>query len=209
VNIQMYAYNSFCRFLGFLEDKWLIISHFDLKIAFAIKSHLTPKERVTLYDLSINSKFILEIGSYIGASACCFGASRKKSGEGKVFCIDTWNNNAMTEGNRDTYDEFITNTAPFSKFIIPVRGLSTDVTERVTEQVDHLDLLFIDGDHSYSGVKADWETYKHFLRSGSIVVFHDSGWSDGVRRVIAEEVKPLVCRSDCLPNMWWGVIKQP
>ena len=38
---------------------------------------------------------------------------------------------------------------------------------------EKLDLLFIDGDHSYEGVKADWEMYREFVRPGGIVAFHD------------------------------------
>lgn len=36
-----------------------------------------------------------------------------------------------------------------------------------------LDFLFIDGDHSYDGVKADYEMYAPFVRPGGIVAFHD------------------------------------
>lgn len=36
-----------------------------------------------------------------------------------------------------------------------------------------LDLLFIDGDHSYAGVQADWELYGGYVRSGGAVAFHD------------------------------------
>jgi len=36
-----------------------------------------------------------------------------------------------------------------------------------------VDFLFIDGDHTYSGVKKDWDMYRKFLRPGSIVAFHD------------------------------------
>lgn len=36
-----------------------------------------------------------------------------------------------------------------------------------------LDFLFIDGDHSYSGVKKDWEDYSPFVKKGGIVVLHD------------------------------------
>lgn len=36
-----------------------------------------------------------------------------------------------------------------------------------------LDILFIDGDHTYEGVKEDWETYSPFVREDGIVVFHD------------------------------------
>lgn len=36
-----------------------------------------------------------------------------------------------------------------------------------------LDLLFIDGDHSYEGVKQDFLKYRHLVRDGGIIVFHD------------------------------------
>ena len=36
-----------------------------------------------------------------------------------------------------------------------------------------LDFLFIDGDHSYQGVKQDFEDYKEFVRPGGIIAFHD------------------------------------
>jgi predicted O-methyltransferase YrrM len=36
-----------------------------------------------------------------------------------------------------------------------------------------IDVLFIDGDHSYEGVRADFEMYAPLVRSGGIVTFHD------------------------------------
>lgn len=36
-----------------------------------------------------------------------------------------------------------------------------------------LDFLFIDGDHSYEGVKADFEDYRGFVRPGGLIAFHD------------------------------------
>jgi predicted O-methyltransferase YrrM len=36
-----------------------------------------------------------------------------------------------------------------------------------------LDFLFIDGDHSYEGVKLDFEDYKGFVRPGGLIAFHD------------------------------------
>jgi len=37
----------------------------------------------------------------------------------------------------------------------------------------HLDLLFIDGDHAYAGVSADFFAYRHLVRDGGIIAFHD------------------------------------
>jgi predicted O-methyltransferase YrrM len=36
-----------------------------------------------------------------------------------------------------------------------------------------IDLLFIDGDHSYEGVKLDFEMYGPLVRKGGIIAFHD------------------------------------
>lgn len=36
-----------------------------------------------------------------------------------------------------------------------------------------VDMLFIDGDHSYEGLKADFENYKGIVRKGGIIVIHD------------------------------------
>ena len=38
---------------------------------------------------------------------------------------------------------------------------------------DQLDLLFIDGDHSYEGVKKDFKMYSPLVRKGGIIAFHD------------------------------------
>lgn len=36
-----------------------------------------------------------------------------------------------------------------------------------------LDLLFLDGDHSYDGVKQDYEMYRGLVRRGGVIAFHD------------------------------------
>lgn len=36
-----------------------------------------------------------------------------------------------------------------------------------------IDLLFIDGDHSYEGVKRDFDSYSGLVRKGGMVAFHD------------------------------------
>ena len=188
--------------------KYKVLSRYpQLKTALSIESHVTPEERFELFRLSKNKNRILEIGSYLGCSAACFGAMMFRQGKGKVFCIDTWKNDAMTEGAKDTYKEFMENTKEFSQFIVQVRGFSTDVVSDIRKQTPELDLLFIDGDHSYEGAKNDWDAYKNFLRPGAVVVFHDYGWAEGVKRVIEENVKPLTSGYNSLPNMWWGTIR--
>jgi predicted O-methyltransferase YrrM len=38
---------------------------------------------------------------------------------------------------------------------------------------EQLDLLFIDGDHTYAGVKRDFEMYSPLVAKGGVVAFHD------------------------------------
>lgn len=58
-----------------------------------------------------------------------------------------------------------------------VRADSAERTtvERVAEILDGrpLDLLFIDGDHSYEGVRADWEGYSPMVGPGGVAILHD------------------------------------
>lgn len=59
-----------------------------------------------------------------------------------------------------------------------IRGNSHDpaIQQKVGARVGNgrkLDLLFIDGDHSYEGVKADFESYRSLVRPGGIIAFHD------------------------------------
>jgi predicted O-methyltransferase YrrM len=36
-----------------------------------------------------------------------------------------------------------------------------------------VDFLFIDGDHTYEGVRADFEMYSVLVRPGGMLIFHD------------------------------------
>lgn len=38
---------------------------------------------------------------------------------------------------------------------------------------ERVDFLFIDGDHTYEGVKQDYNSYKQFVREGGYISFHD------------------------------------
>ena len=52
---------------------------------------------------------------------------------------------------------------------------SAAVREQLERALDgrKIDYLFIDGDHTYDGVKQDFEMYKQFLSDDAFVAFHD------------------------------------
>ena len=181
--------------------------HTNLKVANTTFTHLTSAEKRKLIELAskFRSGYAVEIGSFIGASACFISAGLSE--ESKLICIDTWENDAMSEGKRNTKDEFDYNTQQFQEKIIKIQGYSIEVKEQILAITNKLDLLFIDGDHSYEGCKADWDLYIDMVKSGGCVIFHDSGWAEGVQRVIEEDAKPIMADYDSLPNMFWGYIK--
>ena len=61
--------------------------------------------------------------------------------------------------------------------LVCVNGDSSDtsVVAQVRDVLDgrSIDLLFIDGDHSYEGVKGDFERYAPMVSPGGAVLFHD------------------------------------
>ncbi|MFB1490578.1 MULTISPECIES: class I SAM-dependent methyltransferase [unclassified Thiocapsa] len=177
---------------------------------FRIPSHLTLAERAVLYRLAegVPHRPVLEIGSYLGASAYFLAAARDRAEYGgRVICIDTWQNDAMTEGARDTFAQFLANTRAFTGRITPLRGFSHEVVKAARALApEGIGMLFIDGDHSWESVRRDWDCYRHLLGPGAVVALHDIGWAEGVQRVVREEVEPLVDESGALPNLWWGTM---
>ena len=52
-----------------------------------------------------------------------------------------------------------------------------------------IDLLFIDGDHSYEGVKLDFELYSKLLTERGVVLIHDTDKSYSDELIITEDAK--------------------
>ena len=56
-----------------------------------------------------------------------------------------------------------------------------------------VDFLFIDGDHTYEGVKQDFEMYRPLVRPGGMIGFHD--------------IVPHSAESGCEVNRFWNEIR--
>lgn len=149
-----------------------------------IHTHMTVRELNTLYDLATGlgkSAKALEIGSYIGASSCYLAAALSIQG-GHLFCVDTWENQTMPEGERNTYNEFVNNTSGVSNYITPIKKNSKDLID--SDVSVPINLVFIDGDHSYLGVKNDYEKVYSWIIGGGILAFHDCMYFQGVSKII-------------------------
>jgi hypothetical protein len=88
--------------------------------------------------------------------------------------------------------------APFSDRCRIVKGFSVDVAATVRD--GSLDFVFLDGDHSEAGVRADIAAWLPKIRCGGALLGHDAAWP-GVRAAIDD-----LCPGYWIgPNDVWGV----
>jgi len=50
---------------------------------------------------------------------------------------------------------------------------TTEMRQKVSSYCNTFDLIFIDGDHQYDGVKKDFENYRTLLSERGVIMFHD------------------------------------
>jgi predicted O-methyltransferase YrrM len=131
-----------------------------------------------LYGLvrSMKPEVCVEIGSALGKSACYIGMALKDNGRGMLYAIDP---HEPTDWN----DREAVNSIEIFRGNISALGLSQQVTVMRSYSQDAargwnrpIDLIFIDGDHSYEGVKRDWDLFVPHVKPFGIVVFHDTIW---------------------------------
>ena len=160
--------------------------HSALTMAAKIHTHTTHDEREILFDLvckqPAGSK-VLEIGSYLGSSTVALAAAVKEIG-GHLYCVDTWMNQTMPEGELDTYKSFHENTVKYKKYITTLRKNSADIL--ISDLPAQFGMVFLDGDHSYEMVKSDFYTIRKFITPQTTIVFHDIRYFEGVSRFVGE-----------------------
>jgi predicted O-methyltransferase YrrM len=122
----------------------------------------------------IKPKFAMEIGTANGGTL--FLLSRLSDPNAKIMSVD------LPEGQfGGGYPEW--KTSFYKKFALPGQQLQLKRGDSHAQSSleeaktffgqDMLDYLFIDGDHTYEGVKQDYEMYSPLVRKGGMIVFHD------------------------------------
>jgi predicted O-methyltransferase YrrM len=179
-------YISVVQRRGFVVDDSQAIILPLIEPLFQIDTHMSYEERIELFRLAWESPqgFVAaEIGSYLGASTA-FMAAAATIRNGHVHAIDTWRNDAMPDApGEDTFVRFQENTRLFKHMITAHRGRADAMSQRIPA----LDLLFIDGDHSFEGTKSDLSHYAHKVKPGGLLIMHDFNY-DTVRRAAGEQL---------------------
>lgn len=172
------------------------------KISLSVPGMITTKVGQLLYSLCYMQELkgdVVEIGSWQGRSASFLARAVSNSKNGQFYAIDHFKGNVGKEhfyvidkdDLSDLKEGFLSNIRRI--------GLEKDVNlldmlnEDAIKQLEHSQIrfLFIDGDHTKSGVEKDIELFFPKLMKGSIVVFDDfsnrfPGLIEAVDKVIGE-----------------------
>lgn len=164
-------------------------------------------ERGFLYQLASDAPAdaqVVEVGSWMGASTC-FLAAGLKGAAAKILAVDNfqglstcgedaawYNRHFQKLGSASTLDIFKGNFAAlgFANRAEPVVSDSLAAAQQLAAQRGTIDLIFIDGDHSYAACAADIAAWAPFVKRGGVIAFHDFGSrASGVTQAIFEAIK--------------------
>jgi hypothetical protein len=135
---------------------------------------------------------ILEIGSFKGKSTVGLASIARHYQLGHVVAVDPHTSPSETDpslgGQTTTWEAFLTTlrSAGLDAYVEPHRAFSRELGRTWDRP---LRLLWIDGDHTYEGVRLDFDLFSPFLVEGAIIAFHDTLHEfDGPLRVFVEQV---------------------
>jgi glycosyltransferase involved in cell wall biosynthesis len=150
----------------------------------------TPEELQFLAEIASSKRNIVEVGSWKGRSTKVL----LDASEGFVHAVDHFEGtdkegddwSGILAKEQDVKSEFIKNVGEYHNL-----RLHEMPSERAVELFSdgELDMVFIDGDHTYTGCKRDIEMWLPKIAKGGLICGHDyaNGW-DGVVRAVSDTV---------------------
>lgn len=135
----------------------------DSTFAFKKEYWINESEAYAIYFLlqEHNIDIFMEIGTCNGFSSCV--AASAILDNNKVPEVHTWD----IESRRKIYE--INDFLPLKKYIT----FHNELFSLKNMNLDKKIAFFVDGDHTSSGVKKDWDNILPFLKKEDIVIFHD------------------------------------
>jgi ligand-binding sensor protein len=118
---------------------------------------------------------LVELGTHAGASFFAFCQATRASGhEGRCYAVDTW----QGDEHAGLYDESIY-TAVRDHLAEHYSGFASMMRMTFDEAVSYfadgsIDLLHIDGLHTYEAVRHDFETWLPKMSERGVILFHDT-----------------------------------
>lgn len=122
----------------------------------------------------LNPRIIVELGAHRGESYFSMCQSVKDHVLSTVcYAVDTWkgDEHAGIYGDEVFVEVNRINEENFANFSYLIRSTFEDAAKNFSDE--SIDLLHIDGFHTYDAVKADFEGWIDKVASGGIILFHD------------------------------------
>jgi predicted O-methyltransferase YrrM len=136
----------------------------------------------------LDIKKYVEIGVHNGTSMSYVVSNDKRI---ECYGIDLFESTIKQYHNdKLTYDRTLSNIEKNNKGdsvinLIKGNSFSNETIDKLISYIDleSIDLLFIDGDHSFKGVSSDFTNYEKFVKRGGIIIIDDysSRWPDVVK----------------------------
>lgn len=133
---------------------------------------MSEEELNYLAETASKSHCIVEIGSWKGRSTLALACNTP----GTVYAVDTWKGTEQQGDELEQHEpgwlleEFMRNTAEVNNIVI-CEGPSVVMAKRYAGIT--IDMIFIDGYHTYEGVRDDIVSWTPMLRPGGILCGHD------------------------------------
>jgi hypothetical protein len=124
---------------------------------------------------SVQPRIFVELGAYSGNSYLAFCQAVKKLNlPTKCYAVDTWEGDVhVGKYSNNIYRDL--NDYNTSKYVNFSQLIRSTFNEAVSKFEDHsIDLLHIDGAHSYEDVLNDFKTWLPKCSDRAIVIFHDT-----------------------------------
>ena len=132
------------------------------------------KEITKLYELikSENPKTVLEIGTDKGGTLYLWCQAAAE--DATILSIDLSSRSRYSPQRRELYAKFIKSTSQKLHFL-PFSSHDPSTVDKATALFGgkQIDYLFIDGDHTYEGVKSDYYMFNDMVKKGGLIAFHD------------------------------------
>lgn len=133
-------------------------------------------QKFSEFFVSLNCKNVLEIGTFLGGTF--YTMCKLSNPDGKKISIDCpyviAPGSEEVKQKHNQIDEYL---VKFAKNVVIIRdnSKSEECLEKLEKELqgESLDFIFIDGDHTYDGVKSDFINYKKYLKDGGYIAFHD------------------------------------
>ena len=136
------------------------------------------------------AQVIVEVGVAEAKSTdwLCRGA---KPRGGRVYGYDLWDTHGLKNqfehwSTKEKCEEYLTSKGHTNFELTKINSRTPEFAELIKTKHPVIDLAFIDGCHSYDGIKNDFDAIYPQLSATGVIVFHDTMSIDGCREFMID-----------------------